>query len=287
MSFRSDLGGYFELAKPRITTLLLIVALVSYAIAAGAAAPWEGFAVVFASVGALGTGIFALNHWMEHRQDALMARTAGRPIPSGRIPPHLALLFGLTFTVAGIVISGVLGNLLTAGVALFTAVSYLLVYTPLKYKTAYHTALGALPGATPPLAGWAIATGDLNQPYPWILFGVMLLWQFPHFLSIEMMYREDYAKADIKVLPVVDKKGFHVAWQVIAPTVLLTVLGFVPAAIGQATWITSALAAALGALFLVFGVRAVVTREVLAARHLLRASVLYLPLVFVVLFFHP
>jgi protoheme IX farnesyltransferase len=137
------------------------------------------------------------------------------------------------------------------------------------------------------LAGWAIATNDLSQPYPWILFGVMLLWQFPHFLSIEMMYREDYAKADIKVLPVVDLKGHHVAWQVVVPIVLLTVLGFLPAAFGQASWITTVLTSALGVLFLVFGVRAVVTRQVLAARHLLRASVLYLPLVFLVLFFHP
>ncbi len=287
MSFRSELGGYFELAKPRITTLLLVVALVSYAIAAGATATGWGFFVVFSSVGALGTGIFALNHWMEHRQDALMARTANRPIPSGRITPPMAFAFGLVFTLAGLALSWGFGNLLTAAVALFTALSYLLVYTPLKYKTAYHTALGALPGATPPLAGWAIATGDLSQPYPWILFGVLFLWQFPHFLSIEMMYREDYAKAEIKVLPVVDTKGHHVAWQVVVPIVLLTGLGFLPAAFGQATWITTVLTSVLGALFLVFGVRAVVTRQVLAARYLLRASVLYLPLVFVVLFFHP
>jgi protoheme IX farnesyltransferase len=120
-----------------------------------------------------------------------------------------------------------------------------------------------------------------------VLFGVLFLWQFPHFLSIEMMYREDYAKAEIKVLPVVDVKGFHVAWQVVVPTLALIALGLVPFLIGVGSWITSVLACGLGVFFLVFGIRAVRTREVLHARHLLRASVLYLPLVFLVLYFHP
>jgi protoheme IX farnesyltransferase len=286
MSFRTELGGYFELAKPRITTLLLIVALVSYTIAAGPAFTWWGFFVVFASVGALGTGIFALNHWMEREQDKLMVRTAKRPIPSGTVSETAAFWFGLLFTLAGIGLSVWLGNWLTGGIALFVAVSYLLVYTPLKYKTPFHTALGALPGAAPPLAGWAIATGGLDA-YAWVLFGVLFLWQFPHFLSIEMMYREDYAKADIKVLPVVDKTGFHVAWQVIVPIVGLLGLGALPAFLGGASWITTVLASVLGLMFLAFGVIAIRTREVLHARYLLRASIVYLPLVFLLLCFHP
>jgi protoheme IX farnesyltransferase len=286
MSFRTEVAGYVELAKPRITTLLLIVALASYAIAAGSNFAWWSFFVVFASVGALGTGIFSLNQWMERVPDKLMARTARRPIPSGKIPEAMAFWFGMTFTVIGIGISAWWGNWLTGIISLLVALSYLLVYTPLKYKTAYHTALGALPGAAPPLAGWAIATGTLD-PYAWVLFGVLFLWQFPHFLSIEMMYREDYAKAEIKVLPVVDVKGFHVAWQVVVPTLALIALGLVPALIGVGSWITSVLACGLGVFFLVFGIRAVRTREVLHARHLLRASVLYLPLVFLVLYLHP
>jgi hypothetical protein len=145
MSFRTEVAGYVELAKPRITTLLLIVALASYAIAAGSNFAWWSFFVVFASVGALGTGIFSLNQWMERVPDKLMARTARRPIPSGKIPEAMAFWFGMTFTVIGIGISAWWGNWLTGIISLLVALSYLLVYTPLKYKTAYHTALGALP----------------------------------------------------------------------------------------------------------------------------------------------
>jgi protoheme IX farnesyltransferase len=286
MSFRQELDSYFELAKPRITTLLLIVALASYSIAAGTAWSWWGFLVVFTSVGALGTGIFALNHYFERHQDAKMVRTRDRPIPSGKISPIAAQVFGWGFLLVGLAISFFAANVLTGCLALFTAVSYLAIYTPLKYKTAYHTALGALPGAVPPLAGWAVATGTLDV-YAWVLFGVLFLWQFPHFLSIEMMYKDDYAKADVKVLPVVDVTGVHVAWQVVGACLLLIAVTAVPLLLGVGSWITVAGNAVLGLAFLWFGVRAVQTKEKMAARHLLRASVSYLPLVFLLLYFHP
>jgi len=286
MSFREELDAYFELAKPRITALLLTVALASYSIAAGAAWNWWGFLVVFVSVGTLGTGIFALNHYFERRQDALMVRTRERPIPSGRVSPRAAQLFGWGFTLFGIAFSFIAANPLTGALAAFTAVSYLAVYTPLKYHTSLHTALGALPGAVPPLAGWAVATGTLDL-YAWVLFGVLFLWQFPHFLSIEMIYKDDYAKADVKVLPVVDKTGRWVAVQVAGGTVLLLAVSVSPLFLGVGTWITAGVNALLGAGLLVFGVRAVVTWQKMAARHLLRATVAYLPLVFAVLAFHP
>jgi len=286
MSFRQELDSYFELAKPRITTLLLIVALASYSIAAGPTWSWWGFLVVFVSVGALGTGIFALNHYFERHQDALMVRTRERPLPSGRVGPVAAQIFGWGFTLTGIVVSFWAANALTGWLAVFTAVSYLAVYTPLKYRTAYHTALGALPGAVPPLAGWAVATGGLDL-YAWVLFGVLFLWQFPHFLSIEMIYRDDYAKADVKVLPVVDTTGVLVAWQVIGALVLLIATTLVPLFLGIGTWITAAGNAALGLGFLWFGVKAIRSKEKMPARHLLRASVSYLPLVFILLYFHP
>ena len=286
MSLRLELDGYLELAKPRITTLLLVVALASYLIAAGAAWSWWGLAVVLLSVGCLGTGIFALNHWFEREQDALMVRTRDRPVPSGRIGSVAAQVFGWTFTVAGLVISFWAANVLTGCIALFTAVSYLAVYTPLKYKTSLHTALGALPGAVPPLAGWAVATGSLDL-YAWVLFGVLFLWQFPHFLSIEMMYKDDYARAEVKVLPVVDRSGVWVTVQVIAAQVLLILLSVTPLLLGKGTWITAAGNAVLGLAFLWFCVRAVTTNQKMPARHLLRASVTYLPLVFVLLYWHP
>jgi len=286
MSFRHDLDAYFELAKPRITTLLLIVALVSYTIASGTSWTGWGFAVVLVSVGTLGSGIFALNHYFERRQDAKMVRTRDRPVPSGRVGPVAAQVFGWGFTLFGIGFSFLAANPLTGALALFTAVSYLAVYTPLKYRTSLHTALGALPGAVPPLAGWAVATGGLDL-YAWVLFGVLFLWQFPHFLSIEMIYRDDYAKADVKVLPVVDRTGRWVTFQVVGATVLLIAVSVSPLLLGIGGWITAGLNAVLGAGLLYFGVRAVTTREKLDSRYLLRASVLYLPLVFLILVFHP
>jgi len=286
MSFRQELDSYFELAKPRITTLLLVVALASYSIAAGPTWSWWGFAVVFASVGCLGTGIFALNHYFEREQDAKMVRTRERPLPSGRVGPVAAQVFGWSFTAAGLAFSFLAANVLTGCLALFTAVSYLGVYTPLKYKTPYHTALGALPGAVPPLAGWAVATGTLDL-YAWVLFGVLFLWQFPHFLSIEMIYRDDYARANVKVLPVVDTTGIHVAWQVVSTTFLLLGITVVPVFLGIGSWITAAGNAVLGVAFLWFGVRAVHTQQKKDAKNLLRVSVSYLPLVFLLLYFHP
>lgn len=286
MSLRQELDAYFEMAKPRITALLLVVALASYSIAAGSAWNWWGFLVVLVSVGTLGTGIFALNHWFERDQDALMVRTRDRPAPSGRVGPLAAQVFGWGFTGFGIAFSWLAANPLTGSLAAFTAVAYLAVYTPLKYRTPFHTALGAFPGAVPPLAGWAVATGGLDL-YAWVLFGVLFLWQFPHFLSIEMIYRDDYAKADIKVLPVVDKTGVMTAWQVVGSLLLLLAVSCSPVFLGQGTWVTVVGNAALGLGFLWFGIRAVVTREKRAAKHLLRASVGYLPLVFLFLYFHP
>lgn len=283
----SRLALYFELAKPRITLELLIVAIASYAIAAGAAWTWWGYAVVTISVALLGTGIFALNHYLERHKDALMTRTKDRPLPSGRVGEGEALAFGALFTAAGIVFSFLAANPVTGFISVFTAVTYLAVYTPLKYKTAFHTALGALPGAVGPLAGWSVAMGNLGNPYPWILFGVMLLWQFPHFLAIEMLYRDDYAKADVRVVPVIDRTGVLTAWQILVAQVLLLALTIVPLFLGIGTWITAAGNAALGVIFLGFGIRAARRQEPMPARHLLRVSVFYLPVVFVLLYFHP
>jgi len=285
MAVRNTWGAYFEMAKPRITALLLVVALASYAIAAGASWTWWGFFVVFLSVGTLGTGIFALNHWFERDQDALMVRTRDRPVPSQRVSAWGAQLFGWGFTALGIGVSFVAGGPLTGALALFTAVAYLAVYTPLKYKTAFHTALGALPGAVPPLAGWSVATGGLDL-YAWVLFGVLFLWQFPHFLSIEMLYKDDYARADVKVVPVVDQTGRTTAVQVVGASAALLLVSISPWFLGVGTWITLVLNGVLGLAFLAVGVHAVRSSQKKAAKALLRASVAYLPLVFLVLFFH-
>lgn len=276
----ATLATYFELTKPRITILLVIIAVTTYFIAAGAAWTWWGTLQTVLSVGLMSAGIFALNHLMERRQDAKMLRTRERPLPSGRLTPAAALAFGLFFVAAGLAFCWWLVGPLSAGIAAFVAVSYLMVYTPLKYKTPYHTALGAFPGATPPLAGYAAAVGMLDV-HAWILFGVLFLWQFPHFLSIELIYRDDYAKADIKVLPVVDKTGFHTALQILTALGLLVPIGVLTWLTGLTGWVTALLTGVLGLGFFWFGLRAVMTKEKMAAKYLLRASVLYLPAVFI------
>jgi protoheme IX farnesyltransferase len=280
--FRAFLEAAFELAKPRITTLLVIVALCSFVISGGFApggSAWIGLATTFGSVFILAVGIFTLNQWMERDSDRLMLRTRDRPLPSGRFPQGMALAIGLAFTAGGIVFSWLLVNPAQALVSFLTAVGYLVVYTPLKYRTVWHTALGALPGATPPLMGALAVSGRLD-PMAWVLFGILFFWQFPHFLAIEMMYRDDYAKADIRVLPVVDKSGRRTGVQVVLATLALLAVAGLPFFLGHSGLAYLIVSGLLGLGFLALGFRAVVTRQKMAARHLLRASIIYLPLVF-------
>jgi protoheme IX farnesyltransferase len=284
--FRRRLRAYLELTKPRIATLILIISTISFFLADRSRVAWGQAALLFVVVALLAGGIFALNHFMERDQDGLMNRTGDRPLPSGKLAPRNAFIFGITLTVASLAISLVLLNVITACVALFTAVSYLLVYTPLKRHTAYHTALGALSGATPPLMGWAAARGSLDAD-AWILFGILFFWQFPHFLSIDMMYREDYERAGIRVLPVVDTTGHWVAFQIVSALVLLIVVSILPLLTGLAGRMYVAGASLLGLWFLVTGIEAVMRRTKMSAKYLLRASVFYLPLLFLLMIANP
>ena len=278
------ISAWVETTKPRIATLLLLMAVASYflALRQGGAFSWYGLMSVVVVVVVLSMGIFPLNHWMERDRDQLMLRTRSRPLPAKILRPKAVLAFGLVCSFASFALAWLLAGWLTAAIAVFVAVSYLLLYTPLKYRTAYHTSVGALSGATPPLIGWSIAIGSLS-PDAWVLTALMFFWQFPHFLSIDLIYRDDYAKAGIKVLPVVDQSGRATAIQVIGATVLLTGVSIVPVFTGLAHPAYGIIAGLLGLVFLYFGVRAVTSRQKMAAKHLLRASVLYLPLVFITL----
>lgn len=275
--------AYFELTKPRISTLLIIVAIGAFLIATPESQDWWGLVKTFVAVSTLSAGIFALNHFMERGHDRLMVRTRDRPLPSGRLKEREVLIFGLSLTFFGILFSALFANLLTGALALFVAASYLLVYTPLKYRTAWHTALGAFPGAVPPLAGWAVATGRLD-PDAWILGGILFFWQFPHFISIEMIYKDDYERAGVRVLPVVDKRGGKVAFEVISTLLLLIVVSLLPFATGLGGLLYTIGAGLSGLAFLAAGVAAVATRQKKHAKLLLRASVFYLPLLFLLLF---
>jgi protoheme IX farnesyltransferase len=181
----------------------------------------------------IAAGTAALNHYIERDSDRYMRRTASRPLPSGLLQPREALLFGLALSVAGAVDLYVGAGLLASGLGVATSLSYLLAYTPLKRKTVWATFVGAFPGAIPPMIGWVAATGSLDRG-AWLLFAILFLWQFPHFHAISWMYREDYARAGILMLPVVDPAGTRTFRQIILYAVALVGVSLLPAMLGMA-----------------------------------------------------
>ncbi len=281
MMARERIAAYLELTKPRITFLILLIALAGFCLAS----PRGGFeyaqlAHVLIGITLLSSGIAALNQTIETDVDGLMRRTQARPLPSGRLSESQAFLFGIGLTVAAEIYLTLWVNPLTALLGVVTAIGYVLVYTPLKTRSTLSTAIGALPGAMPPLLGWAAARGHLNME-AWSLFAILFLWQFPHFLAIAWMYREDYGRAGIKMLPVVAPDGRSTAQQIILFTILLIPVSLLPALLGTTSGaIYSFGALLLGVLFLYSGVRMAVSRSRQEARRLLLASVIYLPLLF-------
>jgi protoheme IX farnesyltransferase len=211
-----------------------------------------------------------------------MRRTARRPLASGRIAPSRALWFGVLLSVFGVVSLAISTNILASLLAALTLLSYLFLYTPLKRITPLCTLVGAIPGATPPLIGWAAVRGRLD-PAAWVLFAIVFLWQFPHFMSIAWMYREDYGRAGYLVLPASELKDRFVVWQCLLPALGLFVVGVVPALRGQAGLIYFAGALVLGGVFLYYSTRFALRRSVAGARLLLFASIFYLPVLFALL----
>ena len=196
-------ADFVELTKPRITFLVLVTAAVGYALGVGNSFHPGVFLSLLVGTALVSGGASALNQWMERDADALMARTASRPLPSGRLSPADALAFGLSISVVGLALLAGAVNGLTALLAAVTLATYVLAYTPLKRVTSLCTLVGAVPGAIPPMMGWAAARGTLSRE-AWALFAVLFLWQLPHFLSIAWIYREDYARAGFPMLPVTD-----------------------------------------------------------------------------------
>jgi protoheme IX farnesyltransferase len=225
------------------------------------------------------SGTATLNQWLERHSDARMRRTANRPLPAGRLSASGALRFGIALSLAGCLYLWWAANLLASGLAFLTMASYLLLYTPLKRKTTYCTLVGAFPGAMPPLIGWAAARGTLDTE-AWILYAILFVWQFPHFLSIAWMYREDYQRAGLLMLPLDDPLGRKAAGQILVTSLVLLPVSLLPNWFGQMGWIYFLGALALGLGILYCGVSTSVVRSKLLARRLLMASVFYLPLVF-------
>jgi protoheme IX farnesyltransferase len=276
------LADYWTLTKPEVNFLVLVSALVGFYLAAPGAI--EGWLLFHTLLGTLlvASGTGTLNQYIERRTDACMRRTAKRPLPSGRLAPAAALWFGILVSIAGGVELWVAANPLTSVLALSTLVTYLALYTPLKRRTPLCTVVGAFPGAMPPLIGWAAVRNGLNAE-AWVLYAILFLWQFPHLLAIAWMYREDYARAGLLMLPRGDHDGRATGRRILGCTLALVPVSLIPAFTGQAGWLYLVGAGILGAGFLYYGVRMAGRRSSSLARQLLLASITYLPLVFALL----
>lgn len=269
----ADLVG---LAKPRVVVMVLVSTLVGYY--TGLAGAPEYVRVLHLLVGTLlaAGGTLALNQYLERDVDARMERTRNRPLPDGRLAPLEALLFGAAITVAGLAYLAALVGGPAALVTATTAVLYLFAYTPLKRRTALCTVIGAVPGALPPVTGWVAAREDLAVG-AWVLFGILFLWQLPHTLAIARLYRDDYARAGVLVLPVVDVTGRSTERQIVTGCLGLLVVSLLPTLIGLAGELYFVGALLLGTGFALVGARQAIEPSASAARRVLFASLLYLP----------
>ena len=279
---------YIELTKPRITWLILMSTGIGYFFGLPGAANWWTFLQsihllslfhTIVGTGLLASGTAALNQWYEREADSKMRRTANRPLPSGRLLAPRALAFGVALSVAGFLELWLGVNLLSGLVGAFTLTSYLLIYTPLKQRTWWSTTIGAIPGAMPPVIGYAAAAGTLT-PQSAVLFAILFLWQFPHFYSIAWMYKEDYARAGIRMLPVVEPDCRSTARQILLYGLALIPVSLLPGILGMSGRIYLAGALLLGLWFLYSGVRVALERTAIRARGVLLTSVLYLPLIY-------
>jgi protoheme IX farnesyltransferase len=233
----------------------------------------------------LAFGVATLNQVWERKTDALMERTARRPLPTQKISLTEALAFGVLLCVVAEIYLAFLVNGLTAILGLIVIVGYVLLYTPLKTRTSASTAIGAIPGAMPPLMGWTASANEISLG-AWALFALLFLWQFPHFLAIAWMYREQYAKAGILMLPVIEPEGKITAKQIVIFTVLLLPVSLAPYFLGFAGLIYLIGASFLGLWFLATSIKAARAKSVEQARKLLLVSVLYLPLIFALMVFN-
>ena len=282
LGVRERISAYVELTKPRIAFMLVLTAAAGFYIASAGTFDWMLFANAMVGIGLLAFGVATLNQYLERKTDTLMRRTAQRPLPSGRLMANEALVFGILQCAVAEIYLGFLVNLLTATLGVIVILGYVLVYTPMKTRSSASTAIGAIPGAMPPLMGWTAATGDITLG-AWSLFVIQFLWQFPHFLAIAWMYREQYANAGILMLPVLEPEGRMTARQIVSFAFMLLATSVAPFFLGFASQIYLVAALVLGLWFFVESVRFAVSRTDALARRLLLVSVIYLPILFLVL----
>jgi len=282
LGVREKLAAYAELTKPRIAIMLVLTSAAGFYLGTKGAFDGLLFANSLVAILLLAFGVATLNQFWEYRTDRLMERTASRPIPTGRITPTEALIFGLVQCAVAEVYLFLAVNTLTAVLGLLVIGGYILVYTPLKTRTSVSTALGAIPGALPPLMGWTAAANEISIG-AWALFATQFLWQFPHFLAIAWMYREEYAKAGILMLPVVEPTGRITARQIVLFALMLLPVSLAPFFFGYDGWIFLVGAVVLGVWFLLTSIKAARAKTDETAKKLLLVSVIYLPLLFLLM----
>lgn len=270
-------AAYWELTKPRITLLVVLSALAGFALGSPAVINWSQFFHTALGIALLSSGLSALNQYWERDRDALMTRTHARPLPAGKLAARHALWFGVALAVIAEIHLAWFVNPLTAAWGFVALASYLFLYTPLKTRTHWCTFIGAFPGALPPLLGWTAARNEVGAE-ALVLFGIMFLWQFPHFHAIATLYREDYARAGIRMLPVVAPDGRATARQIVGYTLALLPVSLLPTLLKFSGWIYFAGALLLGGWFLYVSIIAARQMSPGAARRLLKVSVIYLPL---------
>jgi protoheme IX farnesyltransferase len=279
---RTRTADFVALAKPRLNFLVVASTAAGYAMADGDSLGTLRVIGMLLGTGLVAGGASAFNQLLERDADALMRRTRMRPLPDQRLVAMEALAFGSAISVTGLLMLAASANLLAAAVALATLISYVVVYTPLKRRSSFATVIGAIPGALPPVIGWAASRGVLSSE-AWVLFGIMFLWQLPHFLAIAWIFRDDYARAGFPMLPVVEPDGLSTGRQSIVYAAALVPLSLAPTLIGLAGRLYFAGALLLSLAFLYLAFRFARSRTVADARTLFFGSIIYLPVLWIVM----
>ena len=278
----SRASDFVALAKPRLNLLVVVSSVAGYAMGGGDIHDVWRMLAVAVGTGLVAGGASAFNQVFERDADAKMQRTRLRPMADGRLPVRDALLFGGALTLAGVAVLALAANALSAAVALVTLATYAIVYTPLKKVTSFATVVGAIPGALPPVIGWAAAEDTLSRG-AWILFAIVFLWQLPHFLAIAWIYREEYARAGFPMLPVIEPDGRSTARQSMIYAAALLPVSLAPTLVGMTGSIYFAGALLLSLVFVGLAARFAVTRSIPDARRLFFGSITYLPLLWLLM----
>ena len=282
VSVRQRTMDYLALMKPRMVVMILAVTVAGFYMGSTQTPGWMRLLHLLIGVALASGGTLALNQYIERQEDALMPRTQSRPLPGGRLQPLSALWFGLFVTLAGLLYLGLRVNVLASLVTAAITGSYLFWYTPLKRKTSLCSVVGALPGALPPVTGWVAARGTFDSEV-WVLFAILFLWQLPHSLAIALLYREEYARAGFRLLPVLYPDGRSTGRQIVLNCLALLAVGLLPTLIGMTGPVYFVAMLILGLGFLGFGLDLARSRTVESARRLVLVSLVYLPLTFLVM----